>query len=332
MNPLLKPIAALGVPFYYLGQRAHRWWKMRNRRPGSIPTVVVGNFMVGGTGKTPMVRWVVNQLRDKGWNPVIVSRGYGGSFTTPTSVYPHHTAEQIGDEALLHRAVAPTFIGADRHAVIDLAARWSKKMGHRNPVAVLDDGLQHYALQPHFSMVCQGANDWDAPPILLPLGRFREPVYTRGIDAFISTNAPRKGLTSGEQMAKKSLQNFYRAHSNTQAPSQVNSGLVVCGIAQPNRYIEGVKAVNPALIQATNVFTFGDHHAYTQAEFGSLVAAAKEHGNTIQCTAKDWVKLAPLNRASGSPVTLQKWDYRAQISEGKDALVNSMVSALQKSL
>ena len=90
-----------------------------SRHPG-IPVIVVGNVTVGGSGKTPLVIWIAEFLKAKGWSPAVVSRGYGGKSgakgSAPRAATIADEAAQVGDEPILlsRRSGCPVWVGADR--------------------------------------------------------------------------------------------------------------------------------------------------------------------------------------------------------------------------
>jgi tetraacyldisaccharide 4'-kinase len=137
----------------------------------SRPVVVVGNLSVGGTGKTPLVVWLVARLSERGFKPGVVTRGYGGSVTGPRLVAASADPGVVGDEPLLlaRRTGVPVAVGSDRPAAAQLLVNAGCD------VVVSDDGLQHYALARDCEIVvidgdrCFG-NGW-----LLPAGPLREP-------------------------------------------------------------------------------------------------------------------------------------------------------------
>src|SRR3989338_8300279 len=77
-----------------------------------VPVIVVGNISVGGTGKTPLTLALAQQLAGRGWHPLIVSRGYGGTAQQPQQVNTHSDAQQVGDEPLLmaRRKLCPVWV------------------------------------------------------------------------------------------------------------------------------------------------------------------------------------------------------------------------------
>lgn len=113
-----------------------------------VPVVVVGNLTVGGSGKTPLTLWLVEQLRAAGRRPGIISRGYGAhrdGLPPVQEVAPESDPRQVGDEPLLlaRRSGVPVFVGRDR-----VATAQALLAAHADcDVIVSDDGLQHYRMR-----------------------------------------------------------------------------------------------------------------------------------------------------------------------------------------
>ncbi len=138
-----------------------------------VPVVVVGNVTVGGTGKTPTVIALVEALRGAGFQPGVVSRGYGAKVAQPTSAKASSLPEHVGDEPLLiaRRTHAPVFV---------CRTGWRRRASllKANPsvdVIVSDDGLQHYRLARAFELVVFG-DRLGGNGFLLPAGPLREPM------------------------------------------------------------------------------------------------------------------------------------------------------------
>ncbi len=137
------------------------------------PVIVVGNLVVGGAGKTPTTIALVQLLRDRGWTPGVVSRGYGRSSTGVTEVRANSHAAEVGDEPLLihRRGRVPVRVGADRAA----AARALCEAHPEVDIVVSDDGLQHHRLARDVQVVVfdeRGAGNG----LCLPSGPLREPL------------------------------------------------------------------------------------------------------------------------------------------------------------
>ncbi len=137
-----------------------------------VPIVVIGNITVGGTGKTPLAIWLVNFLKEYGFRPGIVSRGFGGKVQrNPRIVNENADPKEVGDEAILlaRRSQCPVVIGVNRVAAVQELL----KNYHCN-IVVSDDGLQHYSLGRDIEIaVIDGTRNFGNGK-LLPAGPLRE--------------------------------------------------------------------------------------------------------------------------------------------------------------
>ena len=157
------------------------------------PVIVVGNITVGGTGKTPLTLALAQQLVERGWHPLIISRGYGGASRQPRHVDEYSDAQQTGDEPLLmaRRKICPVWTGRDRVATAHAAL-----LAHPQcDVLLCDDGLQHYRLQRDFEIaVVDGARGFGNGR-MLPAGPLREPVSRlQTVDAVVMNVQARSPL------------------------------------------------------------------------------------------------------------------------------------------
>lgn len=158
-----------------------------------VPVVVVGNIFIGGTGKTPLTIWLVEALRAAGFNPGVVSRGFGSKDAAPRAVGAGSTPAEVGDEPVLiaARSGCPVFVGRARAA----AGRALLAAHPEVDVIVTDDGLQHYALARDVEIVLfdgRGVgNGWT-----LPAGPLREPPSRRRDFTVVNTSALTPALAS----------------------------------------------------------------------------------------------------------------------------------------
>jgi tetraacyldisaccharide 4'-kinase len=145
-------------------------YAMRKPTRVSLPVVVVGNLSVGGTGKTPLVCWLVAQLAALGYKPGVVTRGYGGSSSSIRLAAPSDAPGVVGDESVLlaRRSGVPVAIGRDRPAASQLLVNAGCD------VIVSDDGLQHYALARDCEIVVIDGDRLFGNGRLLPAGPLRE--------------------------------------------------------------------------------------------------------------------------------------------------------------
>jgi tetraacyldisaccharide 4'-kinase len=164
LPPSLAYRAVVGSRRYLYAKRLRKSTRMAS------PVVVVGNLSVGGTGKTPLVCWLVGRLTDLGFKPGVVTRGYGGSSRNVRLIDSSDDPKVVGDESVLlaRRTGAPVAIGRDRPAASQLL------LNAGCDVVVSDDGLQHYALARDCEIVVVDGDRLFGNGWLLPAGPLRE--------------------------------------------------------------------------------------------------------------------------------------------------------------
>lgn len=274
---LFGGLAALRRALYRSGVRP------RVRLP--VPVIVVGNISVGGTGKTPLVVWLAQQLAAHGWHPGIVSRGYGGRARAPQAVHAASDAASVGDEPLLLASVAgcPVWVGRDRPA----AGRGLLAAHPEVNVLIADDGLQHYRLARAVEIaVVDGARGFGNGR-LLPAGALREPLGRLAeVDAIV-VNQPGAAQTDlpgavpvyvmhieGERFINL-IDPARSACAADFAGDQVHA---IAGIGHPQRFFDHIAVLG---IHA-QCHPFPDHHVYRAAELA--------YPGAILMTSKDAVK------------------------------------------
>jgi len=246
----------------------------------SAPVVVIGNLSVGGTGKTPLVCWLVARLTDLGFNPGVVTRGYGGSTRNVRLIDSFDDPKLVGDESILlaRRTGAPVAIGRNRPAAAQLLVNAGCD------VIVSDDGLQHYALARDCEIVVidgdrRFGNGW-----LLPAGPLREtPARLAAADAVV-VNGPRALLDGAFSMRleAKSALNLVGGAATALSEFAGQSVHAIAGIGNPRRFFDHLAALG---VHARSL-AFGDHHNYQPAEL-KLPGA-----DVVVMTEKDAVKCA----------------------------------------
>src|SRR5437016_3593850 len=140
--------------------------KARYSRPfdPGFPVICVGNLTAGGSGKTPIAIVLAGMLRTRGHRPYFLTRGYGGSERGPVLASRGHSAQEMGDEALLLARAAPTIVAHDRAA----GARLAKEKGAT--VLVMDDGHQNFRLRKSLSLVVVDAETGFGNGFQIPAG------------------------------------------------------------------------------------------------------------------------------------------------------------------
>lgn len=257
-----------------------------------VPVICVGNLVAGGAGKTPVALGIAAMLRELGYRPFFLSRGYGGKLSGPLRVEPAHTSAEVGDESLLLAACAPTIIARDRVA----GARLAETQGA--DIIVMDDGFQNRALHKDLSLLVVDGEYRFGNERLLPAGPLREPM-TEGIvraDAII--------VIGGEMQADKPV---FRAHLVPAPEARQLAGekvLAFAGIGRPEKFQATLQALG---CDIQGFVPFPDHHRFRPRKLEALANAAKEKEARLVTTAKDAVRLdEPWRRkVTIVPVTLQ---------------------------
>ena len=292
-------------------RRLMYWLRLAPSSHPGIPVIVVGNLVAGGSGKTPLVIWIAEHLKKKGWSPGIVSRGYGARITIPRAATIADDAAEVGDEPIVlsRRSGCPVWVGADRLAVIA-----ALRAAHPDvDVVVLDDGLQHYRLRRDVEIAVVDARAF-GNGFLLPAGPLREPASRlRSVDAVVSHGAPVKGYAM--RLVGSELHRMTNAAERRRASAFAGQNVhAVAGIGDPNRFFLhlgrlGVKALP---------HPFPDHHRYDPRELdfgeGALVLMTEKDAVKLRHAARDnwWVLpvSAELDPAFGNWLTERLDEFR----------------------
>ena len=279
-----------------------------------LPVIIVGNITVGGSGKTPLVIALIEQLRAAGYVPGVISRGYGGTERGPFEVGPLSDPADVGDEPVLiaTRTEAPLFIGRDRVA----AAKALLEVHPNCDVIISDDGLQHYRLQRDIEIVVVDGQSGFGNGFLLPAGPLREPLNRlREVNVIVinsdidELSAARERFGSVMGMATDAValgqplsmrlsgQVFYNAkdpHRRALAADLRESVIhAVAGIGKPQRFFNHLRQLGLDIIE----HPFPDHHAFCRGdlEFGADTIVLMTEKDAVKCRAfaqESWWVLA----------------------------------------
>ena len=299
---LLSPAAAI----YDMAGRARRAL-VRPVRSG-VPVVCIGNLVAGGGGKTPAALAVGARLQARGQIVHFLTRGHGGSLPGPVRVdLQRHTAREVGDEALLLAARAPTWVSRNRPRGAEAAVA-----GGAGAI-VMDDGFQNPSLHKDLSLVAVDAGFGIGNGHVIPAGPLRE-VPGRALqraaaviyvaDPAGARIAPPQTLANVPVLAAH-LEPAPSAHGLTGA-----AVVAFAGIARPGKFFASLRALGCDL-RAAHVFA--DHHRYREHEIMALVEEAAHDGAKLVTTEKDHVRLPTEARAMTEtlPVTLEFEDEGA---------------------
>ena len=290
---LLLPLAMLFAAVSGLRRQAYRrgWLRVESV---DVPVIVVGNITAGGSGKTPLVIWLVNWLRSQGYRPGVVSRGYGGRARGCLDVQIDRPPALVGDEPALIRlkTAGPVVVGRDRVA----AARTLLERHPSVDVIVSDDGLQHYRLHRDIELAVIDAatglgNGWP-----LPAGPLREPPNRlRSVDAVVqvvrgaaqprtydSAPAWRADYTAGQAWRLRAPQERMALHD-----LPPHDWLAVTGIGRPQGFF--------AMLEAQGIrhrpFAFADHHVFRPTDLPADGAVLMTEKDAVKCrefAGSDW--------------------------------------------
>jgi len=316
LNPL-NPLGFVLGACYLFGQKIDRARRSTHAKYATYPTICVGNFQAGGTGKTPATIWVAQQLKSQGYSPIILIRGYKGAVKKSTLV-DRNDAHTYGDEALLHAQHFPTIVGKNRIK----SAKLASTIPGKKKVLVMDDGLQHYELLKDFSIVCQKSQRFELDH-MLPMGRLREIPHTN-IHAILS-QIDEAGYQPVESW--KGIPEYTFERKTAFVSGSKEQGLVVCGVANPDDCLYQIQKAGGFV---GDEMKFGDHHPYSAADLSRIEKASKKYEYRVHCTAKDAVKLAPLIKAEKSPIRLSVWDVEIQPVGDVQPLLDAMVAKIEE--
>ena len=285
----------------------------RSVRPLRNPVVSVGGITIGGSGKTPFVKYLANEIRIRGWSPAILTRGYGrksqsGDLTLEAGA--NVPSSLTGDEAqiFLRSAGVPLGIGSNRYRVGQLVeARFPDC-----DLLLLDDGFQHAVLRRDLDIVLiDGLDPWGSDAVV-PVGRLREPLHAlRRADAFVVTRcgSDRRFWAISERLQKLNRDvPVFRARVNVVGWRDVDGKPVedlpgrraaaFCGLGNPQTFWD---TLADNCIETVLQKQFRDHHRYTPGELERLAhVARRQSADYLVTTEKDWINLpADLEPALG---------------------------------
>jgi tetraacyldisaccharide 4'-kinase len=255
-----------------------------------VPVVVVGNITVGGTGKTPLILWMIDHCRARGLRVGVVSRGYGAKPPSlPWRVRPQQAAEHAGDEPLLivNRTGVPLMIDPDRSQAV-------RALLAEEPLDLIlsDDGLQHYRLNRDLELVLIDAVRGLGNRRCLPAGPLREPVERlRSVDALLYNGASADREDGfGFQLKPSALVNLVtgerRPVDHFPRGQQVHA---VAGIGNPQRFFNTLEGLHWRPVP----HAFADHAVFSAQALSftpalPLVMTEKDAVKCASFAAPDW--------------------------------------------
>ena len=318
--------AALLAPFGFVyGAVAARRMTMKGVSVG-VPVLCVGNFTLGGAGKTPTVMMLARMLSEAGERPFCLSRGYGGDVAGPKLVdIGTDAAARVGDEPLLLARTAPTVVATDRTGGAEFAR------AHGAGLIIMDDGLQNSSLRKDFTLAVVDARRGVGNRFIFPAGPLRAPLAAQiaQSDALLVVGEG----ASAEDVIKQARARDLRIFRGHLAPDPAGPAalkgkkvLAFAGIGDPEKFF--VTAVE-AGIAVTKRRAFADHHRYTAEEAAELIMQAEHSGLALLTTEKDRARMTGeqlLEALAARAHTLQV----TMVVEEADELRRLVVSKLRR--
>ena len=253
-----------------------------------LPVIVVGNITVGGTGKTPVVAWLVETLRNMGFSPGIVMRGYGGKLSKEGTLIPSGAdPERYSDEGvqLRDRLGCPVAMCANRVKGLRMLETQACD------IAISDDGLQHYAMARDIEIAVVDGTRGIGNGRLLPAGPLREPVSRLDDVDWVIANGEASNLVETESIMRMKADGFVNVTTNEWLTPEEFLDLykevhAVCGIGNPGRFFTTLHEIG---LQAQQ-HVYRDHHDFKGVEVLFM------DDLPVVCTEKDAAKLTNLEQ------------------------------------
>ena len=278
IRALLSPIS------WIYGWAAARRLKTTESYDVGLPVICVGNATLGGTGKTPVVIYLLKSLRRLGIEAVGLTRGYGGQEKGPMPVHKNHTAADVGDEPLLLARHAPVWVSAGR----DDGARAARSRGAK--IIVMDDGHQNPQLEKTLTFLVVDAEMGFGNGCVFPAGPLREklvPSLERADAVILMKPSPDYDIDEHltQQLKGQIVIPAYLAPSSTPPKGKLYA---FAGIGRPNKFFDSLRRHGGDIVEE---MPYADHYKYKDEDIESLFLLASEYEASLITTEKDHVRL-----------------------------------------
>ena len=256
---LLYPFSIL---FSYLTSRRRRKF-LKNKTESfsaKIPIIVVGNLTIGGTGKTPLVKYIATELIKRGYKPGIVSRGYGGKFKETLKVDSNTSVKQTGDEAqILSKLNIPFYIDKNRVRAVERIIE-----NHDCDVIISDDGLQHYKMKRDIEIAVIDGKRRFGNKLTFPAGPLRESIKRlSSVDFVVNNSGPTEeneflmSISPSEFVHLKSGKSY--GVEDWPMHNQVHA---VAGLGNPGRFFDLLDKLGFDIVR----HPYPDHHNFDSSD------------------------------------------------------------------
>jgi tetraacyldisaccharide 4'-kinase len=253
-----------------------------------IPVLCVGNYHVGGAGKTPAVLALAALLREAGEAPIVLSRGYGGKLRGPVLVDPaRHAAADVGDEPLMMAQRVPVVVARDRVEGAALARSQGAS------VILMDDGFQNPAVAKDASLIVIDGERGIGNACVFPAGPLRAPLAPQlaRTDALVIVGGGAAADPVAAAVAARGglvLRAYLKPDAASVAALRGKRVLAFAGIGDPPRFFRTLRASGIEVIAEK---TFADHHPFAKSDIEAMTARARRDALTLVTTEKDLSRL-----------------------------------------
>ncbi|QIH31388.1 tetraacyldisaccharide 4'-kinase [Sphingobacterium sp. DR205] len=301
---LLLPFSLIYGSVVWLRNRLYDF-QLLPARSFQIPTIVIGNLAVGGTGKSPMTEFVVSYL-SKQYNVAILSRGYGRKTKGFRMVQIDSLATDVGDEPLQFKNKLPNVTVA----VCEDRCTGIEKLQGDHQLIILDDAYQHRKLSPLFSILLFDFRSFSQPMFVFPAGNFRDLLMeSKRAQIIVITKCPANISNEDKIRIEKKMRRYNRtapitfSHITYFEPVNANGKqidienkdvVLVTGIAKPQPLVDHITQK----AKSVHHISFGDHHAFDEADIDRILKtfqSLNSDNKILLTTEKDYQRLKPYN-------------------------------------
>lgn len=281
---LLLPLSAVFLLISFIRKTLYEFNFLKSFKL-KIPVIVIGNITSGGTGKTPLIIYLANELKKNGYRPGIISRGYGSKSEGVMEVSQKSDVAEAGDEPMLiqKHTHLPVFVSKDRV----LAAKALVKKYAKTDVILSDDGIQHYRLRRDLEVLVIDGTRKFGNGYLLPAGPLREfRSKLKTVDAIVCNH---KKVIDGSYLMKYkghlliNLKTNKKIHLNNLSLKNIHA---IAGIGNPDHFFDYLKTYNILFSSSA----FQDHYKFSKKDFRDM------NDKNIIMTEKDAVKCQQFSR------------------------------------
>lgn len=288
-----------------------------------LKVICVGNFTLGGSGKTPMARYLREILTKKGYKCAVLLRGYKGKFKGPLIVDINtHLSSEVGDEALLHAKDGLTIVSKNRVK----GCKYIEKLDV--DLIILDDGFQNPSLIKDYNLIVVSSDRGIGNRLIFPFGPLRESIRkgmkkVNMIIKFINPEQDHYSLSYIHKYFGKIIDAEYL----TKVDAHLSENVVVySGVADPNKLIFSIKNNNKKVISS---FLLRDHQEINESLAKEILIKSKEKNADIITTEKDIVRLLGANEGSFKGKLLIKSNVAdLDIKADEGLLINDIENSL----